>query len=646
MILKRTAEYMMRNSRITIPSTLMETIDTTLWFVDVTKESTTTHATTAVARAIGTLSEEGKFDYGLLEAFQEIFEGWNKAMFDKLTMEGKRILKQFLREGGVYTGRKNGGIAAQLAELLTIENLPEWNMEEFKRMTFDERSKAFQKQQQQSANHPSPVPQHDQPFSTVTTRQERGQPPSVQLLQGNTTTPDHPWPQTTYRMTSVQPFPELSETAKPPATSRPYNPYQDLQSERRPNFTSKDWLCTTMSNTCREVAELQDVLVKTTVTGEQPCADLRSSIETSLDSQPFVTHLLMEEGQLYLNRGYNRSESRRGALTGPRVTRRGLRGDFSKYSTNSNSAEFKCEAKIIGIACKPPTLSCFERRPLRRKKRKRSRWPSFGPSRRPRFLQRFPRSSTAAPDRAQQYLEQSVRGTYIASICQPEAAFDLSIAAQAQNPKKEDYTKSNIRLERQMKNLQRDIRFVLVDPSTTKLMIVNHGHFADNQDLSSQLGCILTLVNEMSVNNTFNIYGDLIYWSSVNCKQVTRSTIASDIYAMVSGLGLGIAIKAILRMVIDRLNIPSIPLVICTNSYSLYECLVKLGTTSEKRLMIDIMALRQSYERREISEIRWINGKDNPADAMTKAKPNHALQEFIDSNRLRVRVEGFVDRPM
>jgi len=42
----------------------------------------------------------------------------------------------------------------------------------------------------------------------------------------------------------------------------------------------------------------------------------------------------------------------------------------------------------------------------------------------------------------------------------------------------------------------------------------------------------------------------------------------------------------------------------CTNSFSLYEYLVKLGTTKEKRLMIDIMALRQLYERRELIEVR------------------------------------------
>ena len=97
-------------------------------------------------------------------------------------------------------------------------------------------------------------------------------------------------------------------------------------------------------------------------------------------------------------------------------------------------------------------------------------------------------------------------------------------------------------------------------------------------------------------------------------------------------------------MVTSNLNLPTIPIIVCTDSYSLYECLVKLGTTTEKRLMIDIMSLRQSYEYREIAEIRWINGNDNPADAMTKATPNGALESLISNNELTVRLEGWVQR--
>jgi hypothetical protein len=60
--------------------------------------------------------------------------------------------------------------------------------------------------------------------------------------------------------------------------------------------------------------------------------------------------------------------------------------------------------------------------------------------------------------------------------------------------------------------------------------------------------------------------------------------------------------------------------------------------------MIDIMALRQSYERRELIEIRWINSQDNLADAITKPNPNKALEKFITTNRLQVRMKGWVKR--
>ena len=56
------------------------------------------------------------------------------------------------------------------------------------------------------------------------------------------------------------------------------------------------------------------------------------------------------------------------------------------------------------------------------------------------------------------------------------------------------------------------------------------------------------------------------------------------------------------------------------------------------------MGLRESYERRELDEVRWINGADNPANAMTKASPNRALETLVSNNKLTVRLEGWVQR--
>jgi len=54
---------------------------------------------------------------------------------------------------------------------------------------------------------------------------------------------------------------------------------------------------------------------------------------------------------------------------------------------------------------------------------------------------------------------------------------------------------------------------------------------------------------------------------------------------------MAIAIRTTLKIIIDRLELPIIPTIIYTNLYSLYKYLVKLSTTKEKRLIINIMAL-------------------------------------------------------
>ena len=69
-----------------------------------------------------------------------------------------------------------------------------------------------------------------------------------------------------------------------------------------------------------------------------------------------------------------------------------------------------------------------------------------------------------------------------------------------------------------------------------------------------------------------------------------------------------------------------------------------MGTTAEKRLMIDIMCLRQAYERREIAEVKWIRGESNPADSMTKSKASSALKQLIDTNKIQLEVEEWVER--
>jgi hypothetical protein len=84
-------------------------------------------------------------------------------------------------------------------------------------------------------------------------------------------------------------------------------------------------------------------------------------------------------------------------------------------------------------------------------------------------------------------------------------------------------------------------------------------------------------------------------------------------------------IGAVIKLTVNKILNINLLFVICTDLKSLYNCLIQLGTTQEKCLIINIICLQQAYKQREITEVKWINGNTNPVDGMMKSKPCLAL---------------------
>jgi hypothetical protein len=61
-------------------------------------------------------------------------------------------------------------------------------------------------------------------------------------------------------------------------------------------------------------------------------------------------------------------------------------------------------------------------------------------------------------------------------------------------------------------------------------------------------------------------------------------------------------------------------------------------------LMIDVMTLRQFYERREITEMIWIHEINNFVDFMIKAKFSSALKTMIDINQINLNTTEWMKR--
>ena len=121
---------------------------------------------------------------------------------------------------------------------------------------------------------------------------------------------------------------------------------------------------------------------------------------------------------------------------------------------------------------------------------------------------------------------------------------------------------------------------------------------------------------------------------------MTRNVLTFELYDM----NYKFDIKAMLKTTVKKMLQFDILLIICINFKSLYECFVKLKIIYEKRLMIDVMNFRQSYEKREIIEIRWIDENNNSVDFMTKIKTSSILKILIDSNRINLNAIQWIER--
>jgi hypothetical protein len=72
--------------------------------------------------------------------------------------------------------------------------------------------------------------------------------------------------------------------------------------------------------------------------------------------------------------------------------------------------------------------------------------------------------------------------------------------------------------------------------------------------------------------------------------------LALKVYVMAYKIDITIAIGITIIKIADRLGVARILIIVCTNFFFFYECLVKFGTIKKKKLMIDIIIMRQICE--------------------------------------------------
>ena len=147
--------------------------------------------------------------------------------------------------------------------------------------------------------------------------------------------------------------------------------------------------------------------------------------------------------------------------------------------------------------------------------------------------------------------------------------------------------------------------------------------YVNNQNFIFQIDYVICLID---VSNQINI----LHWFLIKCKRIIWSVLIFELYELIYEFDFKATLKTTLKKIL-RFNIS---LIVCIDFRFLYQCLMKLKTTEKKRLIIDVINLRQSYERRKITEIKWIDENNNSIDVMIKNKIISVLKILINTNRI------------
>lgn len=178
------------------------------------------------------------------------------------------------------------------------------------------------------------------------------------------------------------------------------------------------------------------------------------------------------------------------------------------------------------------------------------------------------------------------------------------------------------------------LMYPALDRSTLRLRVYVDASFAGNADLSSQVGYVVLLCDHTGASH-------ILSYCSKKCKRVKRSAMAGEVCALFAALDEAF----IIRHDLEALYQQRIPLNIFTDSKQALDVITRATDPTEKRLLIDIAGLRESYNRQEISNLGLVATEDNMADAMTKLRCGGALDRLLSTGIDSTPVVQWVIRP-
>ena len=237
--------------------------------------------------------------------------------------------------------------------------------------------------------------------------------------------------------------------------------------------------------------------------------------------------------------------------------------------------------------------------------------------------------------------------SWLASQTRPDIQVGVSMAQRKQkSPTYEDIKATNHVVRMAQKEKEEKLVYDKLGNWNDLVIIVYHDaawanvtNEYDHQDydetkdtgIYSQMGYVVVIAHkEVLLGKPGK--GIVATWKSHACQRVCRSTFASETMAALEGWEAGIAFRDLLRGCFQAGCPGELPMVTMTDCKSLYDSVHRAGgprAPSEKRLLVDLAALRQMVHQ-EVTEwspenraafgrsLKWIPTDRQLADGLTK----------------------------
>lgn len=221
---------------------------------------------------------------------------------------------------------------------------------------------------------------------------------------------------------------------------------------------------------------------------------------------------------------------------------------------------------------------------------------------------------------------------WMANCTRPDVAFESAVLSQIT----EDAIQPShyLMLSSAIRNCKRNklsLKCPHINMDTAKICGFSDASFANAADLSSQLGMVIILCDDQ--NNA-----GIAHYCSWKSPRVTRSVLAAETYAFSTCFDFAHALKKDLFRITGK----DIKVIMCADSKRLFDAITRLTGVTEKRLLIDITALRQAYTTGELSNVALVSSESNIADGLTKRNRSHALQALMNSGTLSIEIRNWI----